>query len=310
MTDPLHRPAADRDTLVARARILDAVRAFFRQRGVLEVETPQLARAVAPEPHIDPLPCRDGFLLSSPEPFLKRLLAAGSGPVFQLGKVFRAGEVGRLHNPEFTLLEWYRPGWSLAALMDEVAELVQAIAPRPPAAMMTYRELFRRHAGVDPFDAPLDRLAAAAPSPPPIGLDRDGLLDWLLVERIEPALMAAGGLLFVTAYPASRAAMACIDPGPPPVAQRFELYLDGVELANGYQELTDAAEQRRRLEQANAHRRAQGLAPLPIDGFFLEALAAGLPPCAGVALGVDRLVMAALGKGRLAEVLAFPWERT
>ncbi|MEO5368672.1 MAG: EF-P lysine aminoacylase EpmA [Magnetococcus sp. DMHC-1] len=301
-------PAAERQILVERARILSEIRRFFTEREVLEVETPLLAHGMVPEPHLEPIPCAGGFLHTSPEAAMKRLVAAGYGPVFQICRVFRANESGPWHNPEFTMLEWYRPGWSLADLMAEVEELVGCFIYSPPARSLTWRELFIHYAHLDPFVVTREELMARTASPTTT-LDKDGLLDLLLVELIEPALVRENGLVFVTHFPASRAAMAQIHPGPPPVALRCELYVDGVELANGYQELTDPQEQRDRLEQANQKRLATGLAPLPVDEYFLAALEHGLPACAGVALGIDRLVTLTLGLENIQQVLAFPGDR-
>ncbi len=303
------RPAASRETLVARAELLTSIRTFFRQRRVLEVETPLLATATAPEPHLTPLSCAGGYLRTSPEIEMKRLLAAGSGPIYQIGRAFRPDESGPLHNPEFTILEWYRPGWSWQRLLEEVEELVRTVLAPGPIHRITWRRAMVLHAGVDPLTADETTLEAALPGPAPRGVDRYGLLDLLMIERVEPALKKRGGGLFITDFPPWSAAMARIDPGPPPMAQRFELYVDGIELANGYQELTDATIQRHRFEAENALRVDNGLTPLPVDGRFLAALEAGLPECAGVAMGLDRLLMCRLRCNTIQEVLAFPSER-
>jgi lysyl-tRNA synthetase class 2 len=325
------RPAASLERLRLRAGLLAAVRAFFAARGVLEVETPALAAATIPEVHLASLATRwrgpgapeEGavlYLQTSPEVHMKRLLAAGSGPIFQLARAFRDGESGRRHNPEFTLLEWYRPGFDHHALMHEVEALLAATLGagilRAPAERLTYGELFSRHAGLDPhraaaaeLDAALAAAGVAAPALDPE--DRDGRLELLLTHLIEPRL-PAGRVTFVYDFPASQAALARLRPGPdgePPVAERFEVYVGPDELANGFHELADAAEQRRRFEADLAARRRLGLPAPPLDERFLAALAAGLPACAGVALGFDRLVMLAAGAGALAEVIAFPIDR-
>lgn len=325
------RPAASLERLRLRAGLLAAVRAFLAARGVLEVETPVLAAATIPEVHLASLATRwrgpgapeQGavlYLQTSPEVHMKRLLAAGSGPIFQLARAFRDGESGRRHNPEFTLLEWYRPGFDHHALMDEVEALLAATLGagilRAPAERLTYGELFSRHAGLDPhraaaadLDAALAAAGVAAPALDPE--DRDGRLQLLLGHLIEPRL-PAGRVTFVYDFPSSQAALARVRPGAdgaPPVAERFEVYVGPVELANGFHELADAAEQRRRFEADLAARRRLGLPTPPLDERFLAALAAGLPPCAGVALGFDRLVMLAAGAGALAEVIAFPIDR-
>ncbi len=303
--------------------MLTELRAFFDERGVLEVETPILSAAANPDPAIEPLsfdatltPADSGcwYLQTSPEFPMKRLLAAGSGPIYQVCKVFRADERGRRHHPEFTMLEWYRPGFSLDALMDEVAELVQHLLGRPAGVeRIAYRDLFRERLGLDPWDCPLaalrDRAAAAGIADvATLDLDADGWLDLLLTHCVEPDL-GRGRLTFVYGYPPSQAALARVEPGPPPTAARFELYLEGMELANGFDELCDAEEQRRRFGRDSAARAERGQPRLPLDERLLAALAAGLPPCCGVALGLDRLLMCAAGAAHIDGVIAFPVER-
>ncbi|HMM44389.1 MAG TPA: EF-P lysine aminoacylase EpmA [Candidatus Macondimonas sp.] len=317
------RPSASLAALRQRAVILARLRAFFAARGVWEVETPILGASCASDPHLQAVRLADSprtprYWQTSPEAHMKRLLAAGSGAIYQIYRAAREGERGRLHNPEFTLLEWYRPGFDPPALIAEVDELVRtALADGPPLAsstILSYREAFRRHAGLDPFTAGVpefkDRLATVGVSLAAgiDGLGRDGWLDLVMTHCVAPHL-GRGGPCFVTEYPASQAAMARLLPGEPPRAARFELYLNGVELANGYHELTDAAEQRARIVQDLAWREAHGLPAVPVDEALLGALAVGLPDCAGVALGVDRLVMLAMGADTLDAVLAFPVER-
>jgi lysyl-tRNA synthetase class 2 len=256
------------------------------------------------------------YLHTSPEFPMKRLLAAGAGSIYQICKVFRDGESGRRHNPEYTLLEWYRPGFDHVALMAEVESLLGAvlgdILPLRPAKYWTYRELFRGYADIDPFTTSVNEIRHALQAqginvPPGLAEDAlDGWLDLLLTHVIEPALDA--GLVFVSEYPASQAALARLLPGKPPVAARFEAYLDGIELANGYHELTDAAEQDRRFEQDNTRRNARHLATIEPDRRLLAAMQSGLPDCAGVALGIDRLLMIAGGARHINEVMAFPLE--
>jgi lysyl-tRNA synthetase class 2 len=317
------RPRATLATLRARARCLATIRSFFAEHGLLEVETPQLSIAAATDPALASLATRwpgpDGvsrWLHTSPELPMKRLLAAGSGDIWQLARVFRDGERGRRHHPEFTLLEWYRVGWDHHRLMGEVADLVTGLLDGhtlAPAEKLTYREAFTNLAGIDPFTAGPDAWRAAVDrhAIDCTGLDEtdiDGWRDLLLTHAVEPHL-GQGRLTFIHDYPASQAALARVRAGDPPVAERFELYWQGIELANGFHELTDVAEQRRRIEADQARRHETGLASAPTDIRFLAALEAGLPDCAGVALGVDRLLMLALGLSSLDEVLAFPIER-
>lgn len=322
------RPAGDRKILQARAQLLADIRRFFTERRVLEVETPILSTTAATAPHLDSFVTRyqgsqvhEGqrlFLQTSPEHAMKRLLAAGSGPIYQIARVFRNGEAGRLHNPEFTLLEWYRPGFDHFALMEEVDEFLSILLVTPGGERLSYRDIFLRHLGIDVFTAStpaLGQLAAAH------GLEivtasgtlsRQACLDFLMTVAIEPQL-GQERPCFVYDYPASEAQLARIrSPSgafTTPVAERFEVYLKGLELANGYHELSDAVEQRQRFEADLACRRKEGGQAVPIDEYLLAALDHGLPDCAGVALGVDRLLMILLEKKRIEEVLNFPIER-
>ncbi len=322
------RPGADLATLRLRAELLAGIRAFFATRDVLEVETPMLSAAAITDPHLasfatvysgpGPRYGQTLYLHTSPEFPMKRLLAAGSGCIYQIARVFRDGEAGRRHNPEFTLLEWYRVGFDHHRLMTEVAELATLLLrdrlSLTEPEWLSYRQAFERYLDLNPHRATVAELAAGAERqgvPIPSGMPADDIdpwLDLLLTQRIEPHL-GQGRLCFLYDYPASQAALARLRPGDPPVGERFELYLYGVELANGFHELGDAMEQRHRFEAENAARQAQGLPVMPVDEYLLAALEAGLPDCAGVALGFDRLVMLAAGKKSLAEVLAFPFER-
>lgn len=321
------QPSASLDTLRMRAQLLARVRQFFAQRAVLEVETPILSAAATPAPHLDsfavayrgphaPLAGRL-YLHTSPEYPMKRLLAAGSGNIYQLCRVFRDGEAGARHNPEFTLLEWYRVGFGLAQLIEEVEHLLRSVLAGvrelPMAVHYRYRDLFLQYAGVDGLTAGASELRACLNRHghrPPAGMtdadDVDTWRDLVLTHIIEPQLV---GLVFVTDYPASQAALARIVATTPPVAARFECYLDGVELANGFHELSDVAEQRRRFEQENATRAVAGRPVMPLDERLLAALANGLPECSGVALGFDRLMVCATDAKRIEEVLAFGIER-
>jgi len=308
MTD--WQPSATLAVLQKRALVLATIRQFFAERGVLEVETPALSAAATPDPNLHSLAVTDaGYLHTSPEFPMKRLLAAGSGPIYQLARVFRGGEAGRLHNPEFTLLEWYRPGWDYVQLMDEVAALINAILPQPrPVESVTYHHALTHYAEID------ERIASAADVQAclvqhdiaiPGDLSRAEALDLLVSSVVQPQL-GRENITFLVDYPADQASLAKISQG---VAQRFEVFVDGVELANGFQELTDATEQRQRFAQENAQRAAQAQPQMPLDEHFLAALAAGLPESAGVALGVDRLLMCALGAVSIQEVIAFPDDR-
>ncbi len=314
------RPGASLERLRARADLLASIRAFFAARDVLEVETPLLCSAGVTDPHIEPLTVDSGqsvrgrrYLQSSPEYAMKRLLAAGSGAIYQLGKAFRDGEAGARHNPEFTLLEWYRPDFDHHQLMAEVAELVHQCLGPLPFSRLSYRQLFLEHLDLDPFLARDDELRRRVAGEVDIGNmtgDRDQWLDLLLSHLIEPRL-AGCGMVFVYDYPASQAALARIARmGDVEVGQRFELYVDGVELANGYCELLAAGEQRTRFEADNTRRRQLGREPRPLDERLLAAMAAGLPACAGVALGVDRLLLLASGSRDIREVISFDWQRS
>ena len=315
------RPTASMENIRLRAEVLARIRAFFADRGVLEVETPLLAAAPVTDLHLHALQCRyhgpgaaDGrvlYLQTSPEFAMKRLLAADSGPIYQICKAVRNGETGRRHNPEFTILEWYRPGWDHHRLMDEIDELLTVILGTRPGERLTYQVAFERYAGIDPHaasDEALRRRVEALGMEDTGGLRRDDLLDLILTHVIEPRLGHCQPS-FIHDYPASQAALARIRKGEPPLAERFEVFSEGVELANGYHELTDPDEQRRRFVSDLAARRVADLAEVPIDERFLAALEHGLPPCAGVAFGIDRLLMVKTGTREIGEVLAFPIER-
>jgi len=308
-----------RELLEARAGLLDGVRRFFRARGVLEVETPILSAAAGTDPALEPFvtrylgPGASGgqclYLQTSPEFPMKRLLAAGSGDIFQVAHAFRQGERGPRHNPEFTLLEWYRTGFDHHRLMEEVAELVnELLGAALPVEKVAYRALFRDRFGWDPLEAEVEEMAATAAG---LGLEAEGLetrdqwLDLLMGLALEPGL-GRGRLTFVHDYPASQASLARLCPADSRLACRFELYLEGMELANGFHELTDADEQLARFEADNRVRLARGQEPLPVDQRLIEALRRGLPDCAGVALGLDRLLMLKLQASAIDEVLSFP----
>ena len=324
LTDAEWRPGADLEALRARASVLADIRAYFADAGVLEVETPLACSAAGTDPALQPLVARyqgpvfpkgtDLYLQTSPEFAMKRLLAAGSGPIYQICKAFRDGEAGRLHNPEFTILEWYRPGYDVSRLMEEVAVVARLALGEPglPIEHRTYAGLFASELALDVFAASEAQLRAVALAHHILGadgmeLDRDGWLDLLLSHLIQPRL-GEHALCFVVDYPASQAALARLNPDGK-TAARFELFLHGVELANGFHELGDPEEQAARFEAENCRRRARGLPGVRIDRRLLGALQHGLPECAGVAVGLDRLLMLRLGKDDIDGVLSFSLPR-
>jgi lysyl-tRNA synthetase class 2 len=303
--------------LRVRARMLAQVREFFAARGVLEVETPILSAGAVSDPQIESLATRvagltaPSYLSTSPEYPMKRLLAAGSGDIYQVGKAFRDAERGRWHNPEFTLIEWYRLGFDDTALMAEVesltALLLAAHRPQAPAERLTYAEALQRHAGVDPHRDDDRTLALAADAHGIVcraELDRDARLDLLMGSVVGPKL-GIERPCFICDYPASQASLARLKAGSPAVAARFEFYIGGLELANGFHELADAALQRTRFDGDVALRATRGLGKRPLDERLLAALESGMPDCAGVAVGFDRLVAIALGADRLSEAMSF-----
>ena len=319
------RPTAGLAALKRRATMLAELRAFFAERGVLEVETPLLSAETTLDPHLEALNsrvdapgvrCGRMYLQTSPELAMKRLLAAGSGSIYQVCKAFRGGERGRWHNPEFTILEWYRVGWDVRRLMREVAALIETLLAGSrrlePATYVAYADLMRQHAGIDLHEASIEVLRRAVEDSPSrvdtSGLDRDDLLSRLFGERVEPEF-APDRVTIVFDYPASQAAMAQLNASDPRTAERFEAYVGDIELANGYGELRDPAEQRQRLERDLAGRRGSGRPLPPMPSRFLAALESGLPPCAGVALGFDRLLGLELGAGSIEELIPFPVER-
>ena len=332
--DPAHPwfPSCRLDALKVRAEAYAQIRAFFYQRQVLEVDTPLLSSSTATDPFLASVPAflrqsfgetsKPFYLHTSPEFPMKRLLAAGSGAIYQLCKCFRDGESGHRHNPEFTMLEWYRPGFSLGQLMAEVAELVSTVLVpvKPSLKHISYRQAFQLYLGIDPFTLPDSQLRELAvdktgytPSESDESLlSRDDYLNLLLSACIEPKLgfddKGAPELCFLSGYPASQASLAKLtqDESGQSVAERFELYIQGLEIANGYFELTDAQEQARRFQQDNRQRQHLQLPEIALDTRLLAALESGLPECSGVALGVDRLLMIKLQANSIDEVLSFP----
>lgn len=311
------QPGATREVLEARARLLADIRRFFADRAVLEVETPLLCQTGVTDPALEPL-CVDvkagdsRYLQTSPEYAMKRLLAAGSGDIFQISKAFRADEVGRRHNPEYTLLEWYRLGFDHHELLREVAELLSQLLSINSWEVWPWHALFENILSINPDQATESELAQCASSAlgqPLPELDRNGVLDLLMSHVIEPAI-ACRGMVFIVDYPASQAALArCFERDGQSLGARFECYVDGIELANGYWEAGDNRELRHRFEADNSIRRQRGQQERPVDERFLAAMAAGLPDCAGVALGVDRVLMCQLGLDDLDSTLAFSWSR-
>lgn len=304
------QPAARLDVIRERARVYAQIRAFFDQRGCLEVDTPLLMRHANPDPNIASIRVEQtgcgGFLQTSPEFAMKRLLAAGSGSIFQLCHAFRDGERGRLHHAEFSLLEWYRVDYDYRQLMDEIELLITSLNLRYcEFDRIRYADLFQRHLDIDIQRIGLDDLrrvcSARIAGTDSQQMDFDQCLDLLLALAIAPLMR---GYLFVYDYPISQASLARRKPGTPFV-ERFELFHDGVELANGFSELTDAGEQRARFEQDNRLRAQRGLPRYEADEALLAALEAGLPDCAGAALGLDRLMMVLLGLDAIDEVLTF-----
>jgi lysyl-tRNA synthetase class 2 len=330
MSNKHWRPVASKDRLFARADLLKSIRSFFEQRGVLEVETPILSHAAGTDPNLESIPAtyradpqqqeQTLFLQTSPEFAMKRLLASGSGAIFQICKSFRNSEQGVRHNPEFTLLEWYQPGFDEYQLMDEVMALVQFLAQvlNPKALYsqekwqrLSYQSLFEQHLGINPHTVSEEDLAKRALAAFDIELEeasKDTWLDLLFSHLIEPHLTEP---VFIYDYPATQAALAKIDKNSDgiEIGRRFELVISGMEIANGYYELTDEAEQRRRFLCDQEVRRKQRLMSNPLDENLLAAIQSGLPSCSGVAMGLDRLLMLICDASSIDEVLTFPLDR-
>ncbi|HDU8494683.1 elongation factor P--(R)-beta-lysine ligase [Morganella morganii] len=317
------QPTAPIANLLKRAKIVNEIRHFFADRGVLEVETPTMSQATVTDVHLRAFETQftgpgaaQGitlYLMTSPEYHMKRLLAAGSGPIYQIGRSYRNEEAGRYHNPEFTMLEWYRPHYDMYRLINEVDDLLQQTLECESAESLSYQQAFLRYLDIDPLTAEKDKLREVAAKLDVSNIadteeDRDTILQLLFMVGVEPHI----GLekpTFIYHFPASQASLAEISSEDHRVAERFEVYYKGVELANGFRELTDAAEQRQRFERDNRKRASMGLPEQPIDENLLAALEHGFPECAGVALGIDRLIMLALGADRISDVIAFPVDR-
>ncbi|CAG8998720.1 MAG: Elongation factor P--(R)-beta-lysine ligase [Candidatus Celerinatantimonas neptuna] len=321
--ETLWRPSASFEQLKKRACLLSQVRHFFEQKGVMEVETPilgacgvtdlhlcnfstQLAGPAAPEG-------KTLYLQTSPEFHMKRLLAAGSGPIYQICKSFRNEEAGRLHNPEFTMLEWYRPGFNHIQLMGEMDQLLQLLLGCGKADRLSYQQAFLQCLGVDPLTASPEELVGAGTPFDVCDLlkretNRDTQLQLLFALGVEPQIGQTTPC-FIDGFPASQASLSRISATDPRVSERFEVYFKGVELANGFHELSDSVEQRRRFEQDNQARLNEGLSEMTLDEGLLAALKAGLPDCSGVALGLDRVFMLAFAEDNIASVISFAHER-
>lgn len=313
----LWQPTASIKNLLARAKIIAEIRRFFTERGLLEVETPVLSEFGVTDVHLSTFStefiapfCEQSktlWLATSPEYHMKRLLAAGSGAIFQICHVFRNEEAGNRHNPEFTMLEWYRPHFDMYRLINEVDDLLQQILDCEPAESLSYQFVFQQYVGLDPLSAGKDELIAKAQELQFINAEnesRDTLLQFLFSTLVEPEIGKERPVA-VYHFPATQAALAQISPEDHRVAERFEFYYKGLELANGFNELTDVKEQLHRFEQDNRQREKMGLPMREIDRRLLGALQAGMPNCAGVALGLDRLIMVALDAERIEEVLTF-----
>ena len=313
-----------KEKLLARARLLARVRQYFAELGVTEVITPVLCQSAGTDPDLEPMRSRYTgpgyahglplYLQTSPEFPMKRLLAAGSGDIYQICQAFRDGEYGQLHNPEFSLLEWYRLDFDHHQLMDEMAQLIQiCLEAELPVEKLSYQGLFQRFLGLDPLLASIEHLKASAEAYPVPGAadinlgQRDEWLDLLLTHVIDQHL-GQDRLTFVYDYPASQASLARLNPDDPRVASRFELYYQGVELANGFHELADSGEQRSRFQEENRQRERNGQQQMPVDEHLLAVLDQ-LPDCSGVALGLDRLLMLKLGAHSLDQVLDFPLDQ-
>src|SRR3990167_570607 len=310
-------PTTTLQTMQLRATLYATIRTFFAERHILEVETPLLCKHTVTDPHIESflVPISGTsvyFLQTSPEYAMKRLLAAGSGPIYQITKSFRVGESGHHHNPEFTMLEWYRPGFNHHDLMDEIDLLLQCILQTQPAEKMSYEALFLNYLNINPLTTPLDALkkfiCESVIHVDTKNLDHDTCLQILLSHLIEPNLGVAKPL-FLYDFPPSQAALSKIRYDKNPVAERFELYINGSEIANGFHELTDSNEQYKRFEKNKMARKENNQFVPDIDDYFIDALQAGLPNCSGVAVGIDRLLMQCAKANHIQDVVSFPFAR-
>ena len=321
------QPTASIEMLRRRSEVTMAIHGFFQERAFVHVETPLVSCDTVVDRHIDPVPIlkssftgsklgdRTMWLQTSPEFAMKRLLSAGMDRIYQISKAFRQGEQGQRHNPEFMMLEWYRRGDGLAEGMQLLSEFASVILQRPPSEMLTYQDAFLQHAQIDPFTVTNASLADLCRSQIDIAKQfedehsRDFWLDLILTHLVEPKIGFAAPCIIYD-WPASQSALAIVREGSPRVAERFELYVDGVELANGYHELLDPDELLRRNEAINQQRAADGKSMLPVESRLLEAMRSGLPACAGVAVGVDRLLMVMTGAQSISDVMAFGFDES
>lgn len=319
MTSINWQPTCTLEALHQRAKLLQQIRDFFLQRNILEVETPTLSQHAVTDAHIESIRSeftngtitQTVFCQTSPEYAMKRLLAAGSGSIFQICKAFRSDELGRYHNPEFTMLEWYHLDYDHHQLMDEMDELLQHVLQCSAALRLSYQNCFLQYLNIDPLTCSLEELKSiihAQKIMDTSDFDRDTCLQLLMSHLIEPHL----GLrepFFLYDFPASQAALAKMNPNNPLVANRFEVYIKGIEIANGFHELSNAEEQRQRFEKDLSLRQSLNRRPMEIDQRLLQALSHGLPNCSGVALGIDRLLMLKINASSISDVIAFPWDR-
>ncbi|MBD3653098.1 EF-P lysine aminoacylase EpmA [Kangiella sp.] len=317
------KPSAPLQNLKARAQLLSTIRGFFAEREVLEVDTPALSHHGVTDRYMRSITADVGitalgqssaiaFLQTSPEYAMKRLLAAGYGSIYQICKAFRQDEVGSRHNPEFTMLEWYRLGFDHWQLMDEVYELVTKVLGPKQRLALSYQQTFIEFLDIDPLsitDEALEQFARSNLGLLPEDLERDDYLSLLFEDKIEPQLGRNDSVCFIYDYPASQAALARISEVDSRVAHRFEVYIEGIELANGFYELADSRQQQARFEADNQWRKENNLPEISIDQRLISALEHGLPECSGVALGLDRLLMIQLKTNNIQDVIAFPWDR-
>lgn len=297
------------------------IRAFFLEREVLEVETPILSKGISTDPHLDAfsthyqkslqdIPGKIFYLQTSPELHMKRLLADGFSSIFQITKVFRNGESGRLHNPEFSMLEWYRIGFSMERLINEALDLCMILIKECPVISKSYQQAFMDSIQIDPLKASIKNLMEFAqsrsPAPPDFSSVTD-TLQFIMSAHVEPTF-PVNTFIVIHHYPAAQAVLSMIDEKDPRTAKRFEIYLNGHELGNGYEELLSGEENAMRMKEDNGRRKAMSKPELPVDKNFIDAMKKGIPACSGIAMGLDRILMLRSGAISINEVLAFPWD--